>query len=523
MNDLALSWYKKLKKIPLPFLIIIFGVIFLLPFSGTFELTAITEGEYSGVAREMFKRKDLISPFFNGQFWADKPPLHLWMMVLTGWLGRWSEFSLRLPGMIMTILTSLLTYKIGEKYFSKKIAFVAAMVFLTCIETVVSGQIIFVDMTLTFFLVLAFYSFFNFFIGQKKKRYIYYFFLACAGAVMTKGLIGIIIPAGSSFVYMLWKKEFKILKTNIKDLSLGFLIFLVITVPWFAIEVYRHGDAFVQKFFIYFNIQRFVKGVDNPNPWYYYFLFIPIMLFPWSSFMKIFISSFCQMKNRKFAISVASFTIFTLAFFTISRTKLYTYLLPLYPLWSLMFAYGWIEFWGKKEVKFWKFFSGTLIIFPLAIVALYISASHVNGQNLANLTYPLIIVFSLVLVAIFAGIGFKLKSGNYYFALFVLMILMVNLILKSYLMPYVQDNFLYIKDFCQIINQEYKSGDKIGVMEGTATNAVFYTQKKIDFQPDVAKYLSQKERVFLIAPKSIIPNNVRIIKEKAGWSLVSNK
>ncbi|MCL6592017.1 MAG: glycosyltransferase family 39 protein [Firmicutes bacterium] len=189
--------FKTLTQIPKWIYIILFGLVLFLPFLGTFELTAITEGEYSGVAREMVQRHDWISPFFNQHFWADKPPLHLWLLALSGILGGWSEFSLRLPGVFFAIGAGLLVYGIGKRFFSERIGFLGALIFFTSIETVVASQIVLVDMPLTFFIVLAVYNFLKFF-HDKKSRYIYGFFAACAGAVMTKGLIGLIIPVGDA-------------------------------------------------------------------------------------------------------------------------------------------------------------------------------------------------------------------------------------------------------------------------------------------------------------------------------------
>ncbi|MCL6592018.1 MAG: hypothetical protein K6U80_18980 [Firmicutes bacterium] len=89
-----------------------------------------------------------------------------------------------------------------------------------------------------------------------------------------------------------------------------------------------------------------------------------------------------------------------------------------------------------------------------------------------------------------------------------------------------QKNYLYLKDFAAVINAEYKPGDKIGVASSASSNATnlpFYTQKKIDFMPDISTYLQQKSRVFLIIPEDQLQDGARVLQRKAGWLLVSNR
>lgn len=515
---------RNLKKSGLYILLVIFfGMLYFLPFLGTFELTSITEGEYSGVAREMVSRREFLSPYFNKDFWADKPPLHLWLLAISGSLGGWSEFSLRLPGILMTILTGLLVFLMGKKLFSPTIGLTAALIFFTFIETMLAGQVIFVDMTLTFFIVLAFYHFILFFEAGKRQQSIILFFIAAACAVMTKGLIGLIIPAGGAFIYLIWNKQMRIFKDYTKELLLGLIVFLALAAPWFVIQIIRHDAAFIERFFFYFNIDRFIKGVDNVYPWYYYFVMIPLTLFPWSSFLVPLIKNSVRIENKQFLCGVAAISLFTLVFFTLSKTKLHTYLFPLYPLWSLIAAYGWNRFWQEKKGSLFSFFSGTLFIFPLTIAALYIASKNVDGNDLSPLVTPIVIAFALAFLGIFIGIFKKIHNGNYYLILLIGMMLITNLTLKGSIMPYVQDNYLYLKEFCLSINEISKPDDWIGVTTSTATNVPFYTQKKIDFAPKLPDYLTQENRVFLIAPENRLPLPAKILRQKAGWVLLSNK
>ena len=510
-------------NIPKSVIIIFFGLVLFLPFLGSFELTAITEGEYSGVAREMVQKHDFISLYFNNEFWADKPPLHLWLLALFGTLGKWSEFSLRLPGVLMTILIGLLIYLMGKKFITKRAGFLAALIFFTNIETIVSGQIVFVDMTFTFFTTVALYNFMMFFHNGENKISIYSFFAACAGAVMTKGLIGILIPAGGALGFFIWHKKWDIILKHTRDLLIGLGIFLLLTSPWYIMEIIFYKDTFIQRFFTHFNIERFTKGVDNANPWFYYLIIMPITLFPWSSFLKNGFFALKQIENKIFTRSLASLSIFTIIFFSISVTKLHTYLLPLYPFWSLLFAHGWDYNWEHGKRATIKSFSGSLIVFPLTLIVLIVASLNVDGHKITHLMLPTIIAISITLCLVIVGSLRKMNLRNSCLVLIIGMVFVMNLNIKGYIMPYMQNHFMYVKDFSLLINSEYHQGDKIATTTRSSTSLVFYTQKKVDYPQNIKSYFNQKAKIFLIIPAKALNFPAKILGKKSDWILITNK
>src|SRR5665811_104344 len=142
------------------------------------------------------------------------------------------------------------------------------------------------DMGVTFFLTLGIAGLL---LGQtqtdtRKRRN--WMLLAWAGlglAVLSKGLMGLVLPGAALFIYMAVQRDFSVLKRM--HWLPGLAMFLLITAPWFYL-VMKANPEFFQKFFIYEHYTRFTtKDLGRYQPWYY---FVPILLagaLPWTALM----------------------------------------------------------------------------------------------------------------------------------------------------------------------------------------------------------------------------------------------
>jgi 4-amino-4-deoxy-L-arabinose transferase-like glycosyltransferase len=113
------------------------------------------EPRNAGCAREMLARWDWIVPTFNAQLRAHKPALTYWCMMVAYMLLGESEFSARLPSALAAIGTTLLTYAMGRRLFSRQAALWAALVLPTTMLFVMAGRIATPDSLLIFCVTLA--------------------------------------------------------------------------------------------------------------------------------------------------------------------------------------------------------------------------------------------------------------------------------------------------------------------------------------------------------------------------------
>src|SRR5206468_5541043 len=95
---------------------------------------------------------------------------------------------------------------------------------------------------------------------------------ACAAAVLSKGLIGIVLPGAAVFLYMLAKRDGSLVRRA--RIVPGVALFLLITAPWF-IAVSAANPEFAHFFFVQEHFQRFTTQMhQRVHPWWY---FVPVL------------------------------------------------------------------------------------------------------------------------------------------------------------------------------------------------------------------------------------------------------
>src|SRR5207237_3882170 len=106
-----------------------------------------------------------------------------------------------------------------------------------------------------------------------------WFWVACAWAVLSKGLIGIVLPAGAILLYLLLRRDWSLMR-RLRILP-GLALFLIIAAPWF-IAVSAANAEFAHFFFVQEHFQRFTSEMHHrAHPAWY---FIPVLaagLAPW--------------------------------------------------------------------------------------------------------------------------------------------------------------------------------------------------------------------------------------------------
>jgi 4-amino-4-deoxy-L-arabinose transferase-like glycosyltransferase len=213
------------------------------------------------------------------------------------------------------------------------------------------------DMGVTFFITLGIAGLL---LGQSEadtKLQRNWMLLAWAGlglAVLSKGLMGLVLPGAALFIYMAVQRDFSVLK-RMHWLD-GLTVFLLITAPWFYL-VMKANPEFFQFFFIHEHLERFTTKVHGRyQPWYY---FVPILLLgmlPWTLLM--FDTLFKGWRSSKVpdkAFNAARFlliwAVFVYVFFSISDSKLPSYLLPMFPALALLMGKQLVEI--KPSRLFW--------------------------------------------------------------------------------------------------------------------------------------------------------------------------
>jgi 4-amino-4-deoxy-L-arabinose transferase-like glycosyltransferase len=105
------------------------GMLLFLPFLGNVALFDWDEVNFAEIAREMIVTKDYLNVQINYQPFWEKPPLFIWMQVLSMKLFGINEFAARFPNAICGIATLLVIFSIGKKLFNQKMGLIWVMVY----------------------------------------------------------------------------------------------------------------------------------------------------------------------------------------------------------------------------------------------------------------------------------------------------------------------------------------------------------------------------------------------------------
>lgn len=331
---------------------VLFGVLFLQGL-GTPPLMDPDEGRYAEIPREMLERGDLVTPTLNYVKYFEKPPLLYWVNAGSMALLGQTEGAVRLPSALSGLLTVLITYIAGRHLYNRHTGLLAAAILGSCAGFLMQSRIILTDMLLTFCLSTALFAFILATRNTGRQRWLWYqlFFACCGLSVLAKGLIGIVLPGGILFWYLLLGRQWRLLR-EIPWLT-GLLLFSIITVPWFVL-VSQHNPEFPQFFFIREHFQRFTSTIHHRNQPFWFF--VPILLLtmlPWSFLLPGSLLQAWQQRSRNRGVSLylLVWPVVILLFFSLSSSKLIPYILPLFPALAVLIANRLSTAWHHRKPR----------------------------------------------------------------------------------------------------------------------------------------------------------------------------
>lgn len=300
--------------------------------TGGYFLFDVDEAVFSEAAREMVETGDLITPTYNYEPRYDKPILIYWFMSLAFKLFGVSEFSARFTSSLFGTLLTLMTFLFIRRVKGLLPATLVALALLLNLEYFVYSHSAVTDMTLAFFISASVFSFYLA-CTEGRRQWFYLTWAASAAAVLTKGAIGLVFPAAIALIFLALSRDLRKIKLFLRPSCIA--LFLAISVPWFALQLYINGWEFFNAFIMKHHIQRF-SGVisSHSGPIYYYILVLLAGFFPWVAFLPNAVYGAFKksgQEDRSLELLAAVWFLFVLVFFSIARTKLPNYIFPLFP------------------------------------------------------------------------------------------------------------------------------------------------------------------------------------------------
>ena len=146
-------------KVTLLLLLSTICILTLLPFLGLTDFHTKGEPREAIVAVSMLQSDNWVLPINNGGDIAYKPPLFHWAIALLSLpFGEVSEYTSRLPSALAAIIIAIVTFLFYARRRNNNLAFLTALLFLSCFEVHRAAMASRVDMVLTLFIVTSLYQ-----------------------------------------------------------------------------------------------------------------------------------------------------------------------------------------------------------------------------------------------------------------------------------------------------------------------------------------------------------------------------
>ncbi|MDR1012633.1 MAG: glycosyltransferase family 39 protein [Coxiellaceae bacterium] len=343
---------------------------------GTYPLFDNNEGLYAGIAKHMLLSKDFIIPQLNGVPYIEKPPLLYWLLAISFSIFGYTAFSARLVTTTSAVLTCIMMVYFTKKIKLSQIGIIGALIFSSSIGICIIARMVYFDMLFTFLIGSTLFCWFYWY-EYHEVSFLRVGYLLLGLAIMTKGLVAVVLVGGSFIIFLLMEKDFRRLY-QMFDIW-GIALLLAIILPWHIIIIIRH-KGFAWRYFIDEHVLRYLNQRE-PHDYYhgsifYYIPRIPIYLFPWSLFIPLIfwrINNISVIEKRLLCFSWC-WLVIPLIFFSLSSAKANYYMIVSAPAIAILLGL-------KIKHLSQKFYSNVfgvwtaVILFMISLVLLWVLCS----------------------------------------------------------------------------------------------------------------------------------------------------
>ncbi len=550
---------------------------------GDVGLVDETEPLFAEASRQMLVTGDWITPYFNGETRFDKPALIYWCQAIAYAIMGMNEWAVRLPSVLAAMgVVGLVFYAVfwaltkedeleqtsrpARRYLTAGIA--AAMTALNP-EMIAWGRVGVSDMLLTGCMASSLLCFFLGYASKDtrdtskesspfpNKWYIACYVLMGAG-ILTKGPVGIVLPGIIIVAFVLYLGKVREMWREMRPL-LGLLIVLAVSVPWYALVIWRNGWEFINAFFGYHNVERFTEVVNGHSaPWYFYFVVVWLGFTPYSVYLPGAIAQLkfwrrqhwlAQERSQQLGLFAGFWFIGIFGFFTIAVTKLPSYVLPLMPAAAILVALLWsdqIKGTNTQSKKLFVWSGWANVVFLSALGIILINLSQISGRDPAAPDLFLLIeqsglpalggvvwLLCAVIIAALLVIGrwqWLISVNLLGFAVFFIVALMPTLFLVD------QHRQLPLRELSAIALQAERPNEELVMVGFKKPSVAFYTQRQINYlqAPQEALDHIQNQTTKQVKPPSLMvlaeqsmfakmglqPDEFKYLSTKGAYSLI---
>lgn len=328
---------------------------------GALGLVGPDEPRYVWIARAMAETGDWVTPRLYGLPWFEKPILYYWAAALGFKLGLSAEWAARLPSAFAAFAATIAIGWLGRKFFSESdhlgwpAGFIPAVVFTTSVATIGFARAATPDMLFSASITVSMAcaasvlnragvlpvrgAAFETTGSCTDFAALALFGLFLGLGVLAKGPAAVILSGGAIAIWAAFTGNIRSSFRLAHPIALA--AFFAIALPWYALCAVRNPD-FLHVFIFQHNFERYLTPVFQHIQPFWFFLPVTIVaLIPWTAFLTAAIAeAVYTWKANTLRISPAFYfacwAVFPILFFSFSKSKLPSYILPGIPALTLV-------------------------------------------------------------------------------------------------------------------------------------------------------------------------------------------
>jgi 4-amino-4-deoxy-L-arabinose transferase-like glycosyltransferase len=306
---------------------------------GSYPLMDQDEGRNGEVAREMAQTNDYVLPHLNGLPYIDKPVLSFAAGAGVMELLGPTELAARSVPFLSTLATALLVGWFGGRWYGREAGWVAGIAAAVAPLPLAFSRIVILDSLLALLVTSALLSFYIAIearaSGRPERIYTLIAWAAIGLGVLTKGPVAVAVPLMVAAPYALWRRASWAVWN-----PLGPLLMAAIISPWVWFMEDRL-PGYLKYVAITETWQRISSDeLQRTQPWWYFLVIAGVGFLPWWPL---------ALGRRRLDRGIDAKRVFCflwlvvpLIFFSLSRSKLPQYILPLMPAVALLLASRWV-------------------------------------------------------------------------------------------------------------------------------------------------------------------------------------
>jgi len=424
------------------------GVVVLGSGYGAHEPWAPDSPRFAAVARDMLAGGDWLFPRVGGDLYPDKPPVFFWLMAAAIWFTGSVRAGFLVPSLLAGLGTLWLVFDLSRRLWGPRIALLAGLLLLSCVQFVLQAHTAQIDGTLAFFTTLGLYGLLRHLLLGPDWRWYALGGAACGIGVVTKGVgflpLLVLLPWG----WLRWRGAVPATGGGVLRWALAPLAALLMIALWFApmmvaslddsaLAAYRNEILFGQT------VDRYVAAEGHREPFWYFFTgvipwaWLPLVLaLPW---LAVRWRGAWRERDARVLLPLG-WALLVLGFFMLSSGKRGVYILPALPAMCLAAAPYLEDLLTRRWLN--RAATGLLGIFALAASFAFgelwsmqpADVGITDPAVMPHLTAVAAIVALLALASV--GLGLRRDLG---FARLAGFLMAVWLVLGWYLMPVIDE------------------------------------------------------------------------------------